>query len=259
MAEVSVGNARIKYTVTGSGPALVLVHGVGKGGQSAFGHLVDQFAKRNTVVVPDLSGSEAAEDDGGELTVEQLAEEVSAVIADFGTEPVDLLGFSLGGTVVAATAAMHPEQVLRLIPIGGLVETDAYVRNLIGLTLSLADNPVAFGRVLTTTAFSPRYINSLESLAEVDKLGAELSPSPGRLRQLDLLMRVDIRALAEKVQAETLVIACAPDAAVPTEHSRDLHAAISNSSYVEMDSGHMVLFEKPDELVRLVDEFIHKP
>jgi pimeloyl-ACP methyl ester carboxylesterase len=258
MPALSVGNARVKYTVTGSGPALMLVHGVGKGGQSAFGHLVEQFAKRNTVILPDLSGSEAAEDDGGDLTVEGLAEEVSAVIADTGLGPVDLLGFSLGGSVVAATAALHPEQVRRLIPVGGLVRTDQYMQNLVGLTLSLADNPVAFGRVLTTTAFSPGYINALPSLADVDKLGAELSPSRGRLRQLELLIRVDIRDLVGKVQAETLVVGCFPDAAVPTEHSRELHAAIPNSSYVEVDSGHMVLFEKPTEFVKLVDEFIHR-
>ena len=258
MPTLSVGNARIKYTVTGSGPSLMLVHGVGKGGQSAFGHLVDQFAERNTVIVPDLSASEAAEDDGSDLTVEMLAEEISAVITHAGTGPVDLVGFSLGGAVVAATAALYPEQVRRLIPVGGLVQTDQYMRNLIGLTLSLADRPVSFGRVLTTTAFSPQYVNSLESLEEVDKLGAELSPSRGRIRQLELLVRVDIRDLVGKVQAETLVVASNPDAAVPTEHSRQLHAAIPNSTYVELDSGHMVLFEKPLEFVKLVNEFIHK-
>lgn len=150
MPTLSVGNARIDYTVHGSGPALVLVHGVGKGGQAAFGHLIDQFAERNTVIVPDLSGSEAAEDDGSDLTIETLAGEVSAVIADAASGPVDLLGFSLGGSVVAATAALHPEQVRRLIPVGGLVRADLYMKNLIGLTLSLADKPVAFGRVLTT-------------------------------------------------------------------------------------------------------------
>lgn len=259
MRTVSVGDARVKYTVTGSGPVVVLVHGVGKGGQSAFGHLVDQFAERNTVILPDLSGSEAAEDDNAPLTVEMLAEQVSAVIDDYGTKPVDLIGFSLGGSVVAATAALRPDQVRRLVPVGGLVQTDAYMRNLIGLTLSQRHDPVAFGRVLTTTAFSPRYINSLDSMEEIDNLGAELSPSAGRLRQLELLVRVDIRDLVRKVQAETLVVACFPDAAVPTEHSRELHAAIPNSSYIEMDSGHMVLFEKPDDFMKLVNEFLHRP
>ncbi|WP_330172149.1 alpha/beta hydrolase [Streptomyces sp. NBC_01498] len=259
MPTISVGNARIKYEVTGSGPSLVLVHGVGKGGHSAFGHLVEEFAKRNTVIVPDLSGSEAAEDDGGDLTIEGLAEEVSAVIADATTEPVDLVGFSLGGAVVAAAAALHPEQVRRLIPVGGLVHADTYMKNLIGLTLSQKHDPVAFGRVLTTTAFSPKYINSLDGVDDVLKLGAELSPSNGRIRQLELLVRVDIRDLVGKVRAETLVVAANPDAAVPTEHSRELHAGIPNSSYHEFDSGHMVLFEQPLEFVKLVNEFIHRP
>lgn len=259
MPTVSVGNASVKYTVSGSGPALVLVHGVGKGGEAAFGHLVEKFADSNTVILPDLSGSEAAEDDGSDLTVERLAEEVAAVIDDAGVGPVDLVGFSLGGAVVAATAALHPEKVRRLIPVGGLVQTDTYMRNLIGLTLSQKHDPVAFGRVLTTTAFSPRYINSLDSLEEVDELGSHLSPSNGRIRQLELLLRTDIQDLAGKVQAETLVIACNPDAAVPTEHSRELHAAIPDSSYIEFDSGHMVLVEKADEFVQVVKEFLHKP
>ena len=46
MPTISVGNSRIKYRVTGSGPALALVHGVGKGGESALGHLVDRFGHR---------------------------------------------------------------------------------------------------------------------------------------------------------------------------------------------------------------------
>ena len=187
-----------------------------EGGQAAFGHLVDQFAQRNTVIVPELSGSEEAEDDGGELTVQGLAEEVSAVIADCGSGPVDLLGFSLGGSIVAAAAALHPEQVRSLIPIGGLVRADLYMQNLITLTLSQKHDPLAFGRVLTTTAFSPQYINSLDGQEAVDRLGAELSPSSGRIRQLELLVRVDLRDLVGKVQAPALVIASNPDAAVPT-------------------------------------------
>jgi pimeloyl-ACP methyl ester carboxylesterase len=258
MPTVTVGNARVQYSVTGSGPALMLVHGVGKGGESAFGHLVEKFAERNTVVVADLSASEAAEDDGSDLTIERLAEEVSAIITDAGLGPVDLLGFSLGGAVVAATAALYPDQVRRLISVGGLVQADAYMKNLIGLTLSQKHDPLAFGRVLTTTAFSPRFINGLDSLEQVDELGAELSPSEGRIRQLELLIRTDISHLVGQVRAETLVVACNPDAAVPTHHSRAMHKAIPNSSYVEVDSGHMVLFEQPEHSVELVNDFIHR-
>ncbi|MFD5654266.1 MULTISPECIES: alpha/beta fold hydrolase [unclassified Streptomyces] len=258
MPSITVGSSRIAYRVAGSGPALMLVHGVGKGGEAAFGHLVDQFAQRNTVILPDLSGSEAAQDDGSDLTMEQLADEVAAVIEHAGLGPVDLVGFSLGGAVVAATAALHPDKVRRLVPVGGLVRADRYMENLIGLTLSQKHDAVAFGRVLTTTAFSPRYINSLDSLAQVDEMGTHLSPSSGRIRQLELLVRTDIGDLVGKVQAETLVIGCNPDAAVPAHHSMDLHTGIQGSTYHEFDSGHMVLVEQPDAFVRVVNDFIHQ-
>lgn len=176
MPTISVGNSRIHYTVTGEGPALLLVHGVGKGGQVTFGHLLEEFARRNTVILPELSGSETAEDDGTPLTIEQLAEEVGAVIEHAGLGPVDLVGFSLGGAVVAATAALYPERVRRLVPVGGLIKSDLYIQNLIGLTLSQKHDAKAFGRVLSTTAFSPRFIRSQPSLSDVENLGSELSP-----------------------------------------------------------------------------------
>ncbi|GAB4003786.1 alpha/beta fold hydrolase [Glycomyces albus] len=258
MPTISAGTSRVRYEVTGSGPSLMLVHGVGKGGQSAFGHLIEEFSKRNTVILADLSGSEAAEDDGGALTIEQQAEEVAAIIDDSGLGPVDLVGFSLGGAVVAAAAALHPDKVRRLVPLGGLVKADMYIENLIGLTLSQKHDPLAFGRVLTTTAFSPQYINGLDSLAQVDEMGAELSPSSGRIRQLELLVKTDISDLVGKVEAETLVVAANPDGAVPTHHSRELHEAIPGSEYLELDSGHMMLFEKPDECVGAINDFIHR-
>lgn len=257
MPTIPVGSSRVQYEVSGSGPSLMLVHGVGKGGQSAFGHLVDEFAKRNTVILADLSGSEAAEDDGGALTIEQQAAEVAAIIDHSGLGPVDLVGFSLGGAVVAATAALYPDQVRRLVPLGGLVKADAYMKNLIGLTLSQKHDPVAFGRVLTTTAFSPQFINGLPSLEAVDEMGKELSPSSGRIRQLELLIETDISDIVGKIQAETLVVAANPDGAVPTHHSKELHQAIPGASYVEFDSGHMMLFEKPEESVKVINDFLH--
>ncbi|WP_228645775.1 alpha/beta fold hydrolase [Microtetraspora sp. AC03309] len=46
---------------------------------------------------------------------------------------------------------------------------------------------------------------------------------------------------------------------VPVENSRELHAAIAGSEYAEIDSGHVVLMERPEEWVRLVAEFVLRP
>jgi hypothetical protein len=78
-----------------------------------------------------------------------------------------------------------------------------------------------------------------------------LQPTANTLRQLDLNLRVDIRPLLPAIQAETPVIGCAMDHTVPVGNSRDI--------YAEVDTGHVGLFEKPAEFVKLIRDFIHQP
>ena len=43
---------------------------------------------------------------------------------------------------------------------------------------------------------------------------------------------------------------------MPVENTRGLHAAIAGSTYAEIESGHVVLFEQPAEFVKHVKDFI---
>ncbi|MEU0600028.1 alpha/beta hydrolase [Streptomyces sp. NPDC006393] len=255
MPVVTVGGARIPYRLEGSGPVLVLVHGSGRGSvtwESALGH----FTGRHTVVLPDLSGSEAAEDDGGEVTVELLATQLAAVLADLGRGPVDVLGYSLGAPVVALLAAHHPELVRRLITLSGWCgPEDPYIRNGITVWRSLAGNPTAFSRYAMLAAFNRSYLNTLDREA-VEELATGMPPSADLLRQLDAVLKVDIRAALPRIQAATLVIGCALDALIPVEHSRELAAGIPDSRYAELECGHVARLERPAELAKLVGEFL---
>jgi pimeloyl-ACP methyl ester carboxylesterase len=255
MPVVTVDGARIPYRLEGSGPVLVLVHGSGRGSvtwESVLGY----FTGRHTVVLPDLSGSEPAEDDGGELTVELLATQLAAVLADVDRGPVDVLGYSLGAPVVALLAAHHPELVRRLITLCGWCSPeDPYIRNGLTIWRTLADDPTAFARYAMLTAFSRSYLNTLDREA-VEELATVMPPSVNLLRQLDADLKVDIRAALPRIQAPTLVIGCALDALIPVEHSRELAAGIPHSRYAELECGHVARLEQPAELARLVTEFL---
>ncbi|MER6926561.1 alpha/beta fold hydrolase [Streptomyces spiralis] len=255
MPAVTVDGARIPYRLEGSGPVLVLVHGSGRGSvtwESALGY----FTGAHTVVLPDLSGSDAAEDDGGELTVEVLAAQLAAVVADLGRSPVDVLGYSLGAPVVALLAAQHPELVRRLITLSGWCSPeDPYIQNGLSVWRTLADNPTAFARYAMLTAFSRSYLNSIDREA-VEELATGMRPSANLLRQIDADLKVDIRAALPRIQAPTLVIGCALDALIPAENSRELAAGIPHSRYAELECGHVARVEQPAELAKLVEEFL---
>ncbi|WP_306326280.1 alpha/beta fold hydrolase [Streptomyces venezuelae] len=264
MATVTVGTARVRYDVegSGSGPALLLVHGTGSGGAVVnWGQTVPRFTADRTVVTLDLSGADRTVDDGGPLTVEALAAQVIAVIEDAGTGPVDLLGFSMGSPVSATVAALRPDLVRRLVLVAGWAYTDGdeYLRNLFTLWQRLGEvDPAGFGRIVTMTGFSRGFLNSI-GREGVEALVPNMPPTPGTLRHVALDLSVDIRALLPRITAPTLVVGCARDATVPVENSRELHAAIGGSSYVEIDAGHVVFFEKEDEFVATVTGFLGAP
>lgn len=251
---LTVDGSRIAYRTLGDGPGLVLVHGGGPGSVTWDG-IAGRFADRNTVILPDLGGSDVVEDDGGELTIEALTAQLAAVIEDSGKAPVDLLGHSLGAVVVLSLAATRPELVRRLIPMSGAVHTeDEYVRNVMKVWLHLGDDPQIFPRFSMLMAFSRRHLNEIGREA-VEELAVGFRSTPNRIRQIDLALRVDIRHLLPRIQAPTLVVGATHDALVPVETSREIHAAIPGSSYAELDTGHVSRAERPDDFVKLVRDF----
>ena len=238
---------------------LVLLHGVTGDGRSHFGHLADRFADgRRTVVLPDYAGSGASTLTDGPLTLDLLVDEVADAIRQSSSSPVDLAGFSLGAVVAAAVAAAHPELVRRLVLVAGWASGEDARHKLVFDTwarLEAAD-PDLFARLGPLLAFEPAFLSELgpQGLAEI--LSAELPAATGR--QLDLSLRVDIRDRLQRIATPTLVIGCARDHLVPVGHARALREAIAGSDYAEIDSGHAVIFEKPDELVELVSDFIQR-
>ncbi|GAA3144864.1 alpha/beta fold hydrolase [Nonomuraea roseoviolacea] len=251
---LTVDGARITYRTLGSGPALVLVHGTGPGSVT-WDKIADRFADRNTVILPDLAGSDVAEDDGRPLTLEALTRQLAAVIEDCGQAPVHLVGHSLGAVIVLSLAATRPELVRTLLPLSGLAHTeDEYVRNTLRLWLELGDEPEIFSRFAMLAAFSRRHLNEIGRDA-VEELAQGFRPHPNRMRQIDLVLRVDIRRLLPRIQAPTLVVGATRDALVPVENALEIHAAIPGSSYAEVDTGHVSRAERPDDLVRLIRDF----
>lgn len=247
---VPPGGAEVKYQVDGSGPNLVLVPGTGPDADITWGHIVPSLADAHTTVRLDFADLSTAD---GEVTIEVLAEQVAAVIAETAEGPVDLVGFSMGAVVSAVVAATRPELVRRLVLIGGWTcAEDPYLRNLFTAWRRAGDLDVeVFARIGTLTAFSPRFLSVLGS-EQVEGLVSNTHPAPKTLRELDLVLATDIRGHLPKIAAETLVVGSTQDRTIPVANARELHAAIEGSRYVEIDSGHVVLFEATDEIVKLV-------
>lgn len=106
--------AAIAASVTGAGPPLVMLHGVGTN-RSVFSRVSPPLSRRHALTAPDLPGFGASPPPPGEWTLEAVADRLAASLVEIVDPPFDLLGCSLGGAVALTLAVRRPELVRRLI------------------------------------------------------------------------------------------------------------------------------------------------
>ncbi len=260
MPHVVTASARVSYTQEGSGPGLVLLHGTGGDGFSNWGPLVRHFSASHSVICPDYAGSGTTTDHGGPLALPELAEQVLAAASAAGQQRFDLVGFSLGAVVAAHIAAEHPERVRSLVLVAGFAggpESRSQLQ--FGLWRDLiARDREAMARLILLTGFSPAFLSSLshEELAKRQAAVLKFTNWPGMLRQTELDLRLDIRNEVARIGVPTRVIGCAQDQMVPPALVRELAASIAGADYLEIDSGHLVPLERPQELAEAILAFV---
>lgn len=259
MSTLDINGTPVHYTARGNGPGLLLVHGTAADSESNFGHIRELFTDRYTVITPDFSGSGKTPLPDDTLSLDELVDQVVGVARAVSDEPLNVVGFSLGAVVAAAAAAKHPDSIRRLIIINGWARNDDPRQQLaVDLWRRLPDiDERAFAAYSALLVFSPPFLASFGSEG-VKETVAGIKAEVGTLRQIELDHRVDISDRLPSITARTLVIGSSRDALIPVEHAREIHEAIVGSEYAELESGHMVVFEKTAELVDLIGHFLDR-
>jgi pimeloyl-ACP methyl ester carboxylesterase len=102
---------QIHYTRTGSGPAVVLVHGANGTSGDFPPELIADLARDHTVIAVDRPGHGWSEAPRGPLGLEPNAAAVLALVRGLGVAPATLVGHSYGAAVALRAALDAPECV----------------------------------------------------------------------------------------------------------------------------------------------------
>lgn len=115
MKTVLVGPApRIALSVAGSGPLVVLLHGIG-GHRRHWDDQLAAFGAHFTAAAWDARGYGDSDDYDGALAFSDFSADLLRVLDFFGAARAHLVGLSLGGRIARDFALRHPERVATLV------------------------------------------------------------------------------------------------------------------------------------------------
>ncbi|MDX6440924.1 MAG: hypothetical protein QOE43_653 [Gaiellaceae bacterium] len=257
----------LRYFVGGSGPPIVLVHGLG-GMASNWRLVAPELAGDRRVIVPELPGHGGSAPLEGAQSMDPYADAVLAVAAAEGAVPAPWVGHSLGGLVGLRAALRRPDAVTGLVLAAGAGISSATrigeaTVTLLGVlqpgrligrrarTVSRSElgRKLAFGwwGVADPAGFDPE-------MAEAFLLGPPQhtdTVSAGRA-----LVTSDPRSDLDQVACPCLCLWGARDNWVPLkdgmEYARRLRAPLRTIA----DCGHLLIGERPDAVVRAVRDFV---
>jgi pimeloyl-ACP methyl ester carboxylesterase len=273
LKEIELHGHRVAYRCAGSGPAIVLVHGI-TSTSATWEQVMPYLATRFTVIAPDLIGHGESAKPRGDYSLGAYASGVRDLMVTLGHESATFVGHSLGGGVVMQLAYQFPERCERLVLVdsGGLGREVSLLLRAATLPLSevvlqlLASTRVLdagrsvgrlFGRLGiragTDMGELARGHASLEDpearAAFVHTLRTIVDPSGQRVSATDRLY------LAENIPF--MLVWGARDSIIPVDHGRSAHELVPSSRFeLFEEAGHFPHLDEPQRFLDVLLDFI---
>ncbi len=111
----------VEYCMTGSGPAVLLVHGI-TSSLRTWRKVIPRLAEEHTVIAPDLLGHGASAKPRGDYSLGSFASGLRDILIALDVPTATVVGHSMGGGIAMQLAYQFPERVERLVLVnsGGL-------------------------------------------------------------------------------------------------------------------------------------------
>ncbi|MCH5644260.1 MULTISPECIES: alpha/beta fold hydrolase [unclassified Gordonia (in: high G+C Gram-positive bacteria)] len=277
---------RRAYRIAGSGPALLLIHGIGDN-SSTWNEVIPILAQHYTVIAPDLLGHGKSDKPRADYSVPAFANGMRDLLVVLGHSKVTVVGHSLGGGVAMQFCYQFPRFVERLV----LVAAGGVTRE-VNPALRFISLPVV--HQLLSVLRVPGVIPGLKLAAKgvVEAPLPSFVPNAASPKHLLIdhedMMRVlgdladpksyaaflrTLRAVVDwRGQSVTMLDRCYlterlpvlivwgdEDSVIPYHHGELAHAAIPHSDFETfVGSGHFPFHDDPERFCRIVIDFMQR-
>lgn len=271
----TVHGYRRAFRIAGSGPAILLIHGIGDN-STTWNGVHAKLAQRFTVIAPDLLGHGQSDKPRADYSVAAYANGMRDLLSVLDIERVTIVGHSLGGGVAMQFAYQFPQLVDRLILVsaGGVTKDVNIVFRLASLpmgseAMALLRLPLVLpavqiagrivGKAIGTTSLGHDLPNVLRILDDLPEPTA--SAAFGRtLRAVvdwrgQMVTMLDRCYLTEAIPVQ--IIWGTKDVVLPVRHAHMAHAAMPGSQLEIFEgSGHFPFHDDPARFIDIVERFM---
>ncbi len=268
---VVVHGYRRAYRMRGSGPPLLLLHGLACDSSTWF-PVMDLLAEHFTVIAPDLLGHGESDKPNADYSLGGFANGMRDLLTILGIDKVTVVGHSFGGGVAMQFAYQFPERSERVVLVssGGLgPEVTGLIRALTlpgaGLGIRLATvrplRGLAAGSLRTLSKAPLPLVRDLDEVADVYERLADPAQSLAirRLTRTVLDWKGQFVTMADRAYLArlmpVLVVWGRDDLVIPVDHAQQLPSLENSDVHVFENAGHFPHKDHPEEFVRLVLDF----
>jgi pimeloyl-ACP methyl ester carboxylesterase len=270
---VTVHGHRRAYVKLGSGPALLLLHGLGCDHRT-WDPVIDALARRYTVIAPDLLGHGESDKPRGDYSVAGFANGMRDLLTVLGIDQATVVGHSFGGGVAMQFAYQFPERTERLVLVatGGLgAEVSPAIRaitttgfyQVMGLLTLPGVRHVGRGGLRALSRTGLKEFRDFDEVAGVyDSL-----QDPAARRALRHVVRAvvdwqgQIVTMSDRAYLTEAMPICViwgeDDRVIPVRHAQRA-AELAPGARIEIlpRTGHFPHKDHPDRFVKVVNDFV---
>ncbi|HZY30091.1 MAG TPA: alpha/beta hydrolase [Candidatus Methylomirabilis sp.] len=258
------------YAVAGEGPPVILLHGFG-GQIWVWEKQVSELSRHHRLYIPDLLGYGYSDRPKVDYSPALFIESIRQLMDQLGLQRASLVGNSMGGGIAWAFALTHPKRVEKLILIDSIppdvvpaVRNPSFrwflaIRNLPALPY-LAVRLSTRGMLRETLkemVFDDRLINNpvVERQHQIGRIEGTARVMTSTARHVEEVERYGTGL--STLSTPTLIIWGEQDEVFSVSVGKKLHTLIKGSELLVIKgSGHMSMWEHPDETNKAILEFL---
>lgn len=262
MPIAKVNSIDLYYEVHGSGPALMLIAGLGSDSQSWF-PVMDELKKHFTLILPDNRGCGRTTPHDVDLSIQSMSDDCMSLLSELGVECAILLGHSMGGYIAQDCAIRYPQRVSKLILESTFPFSPARNNRLLndfkdylqsGMDLS------QWFRGFFYWLYSADFFEDSKRVNDAVQMAVDY-PFPqscaGFNNQVKAITEFNCRDRLTEITQKTLILHGSDDLLFPAEESARLFQAIPDVSVSIVEkAAHSLHMEYPEEFVGCVLKYL---